>query len=150
MNIENTIQRIREVAEGWGESLEPPASSSDIAEFKEKILLMCGGELPEEYFEFLKKLNGLEFNGLIIYGTKNSQTDPDGSPLDLIEMNEIMQDCSDVSRKEVVFIGEDSTGLLVYDLKQQEFQFRDRVGFDRTQSFSSFKDMVEAETAKVM
>ena len=130
--------------------MAPPANSSDIAEFKEKLYSMCGGRLPEEYFEFLNILNGLEFNGLIIYGTRNSQMDSDGSPLDLFKMSEIMQESIDVSTIEVVFVGEDSTGILVYHLKCREFQFRDRVCFDRVHSFSSFSEMLEVEAAKVM
>jgi len=149
MTIQLLIEKIRTSAKQWSETLEPEANDSELDNFTKEVLLKYSISLPEEYINFLKVINGLEFNGLIIYGTKNSEIDPDGSPLDLIEMNEIMKNTLD-KQLGVVVIGEDSTGLITYDNNSKQFQYRDRIGIDRVQSFSSFEDMFEVEVNKVL
>jgi len=150
MTILALIEKLKAVAAGWGEVLEPPATPSEIKVFVEKVRSLYSVELPIEYLQFLKIANGLEFNGLIIYGTKNSELDPGGSPLDLIEMNEVMRDSLRANILDVIVAGEDSTGVIVFDNTAKKFQYRDRVGIDRIESYSSFEEMLNVEIEKVM
>ena len=86
---------------------------------------------------------------MIIYGTKNSENHH-ASSLDLFEMNEVLMDSLRASKLDVIVIGEDSTGLLTYDINTKQFQFRDRIGLDSAEPFSSFEEMLKVEIDKVM
>jgi hypothetical protein len=148
--IKSLIDRVRVIANGWGEELEPPVIGSELEQFIDKVQYSYSVELPEQYKEFLQLANGLEFNGLIIYGTRNSENAPDASTLDFFEMNEVFQDSSRARILDVIAVGEDSTGVLTYDKDTQQFQYRDRIGLDRVETFSSFEKILEVEIEKVM
>ena len=144
------IDKIRVEANRYGELLEPPATDSELNEFIDKANTVFSTDIPDEYIEFLKIVNGLEFNGLIIYGTKNSETDPNSSPLDLFEMNEMFHELDNPIISNLIVVGEDSTGVLTYDKSTKEFQYRDRIALDRIESYSSFREMLEMEVDKVL
>ena len=117
---------------------------------KQRMLEKFDVVLPEEYLDFLSLVNGLEFNGLLIYGTKNSITDAGGSPLDLVEMNQIARESVKENLSTFIVIGEDSAGLLTYDPLEKAFQYRDRIGIDRVMNFSCFEELLTAEVAKTL
>ncbi|TDR75717.1 YrhA family protein [Photobacterium lutimaris] len=148
--INDLIGKIRVTANRWGEVLEPEASKVELQGFTEKFKTKFGLEVPIQYEIFLKLVNGLEFNGLIIYGTKNSDNDPDASMLDIFEMNKIFNDSLMFNRLNVIAIGEDSSGLITYDKDTKKFQYRDRIGLDRVEQFSSFDEMLSVEIEKVI
>lgn len=148
--IISLIDSVRVVANSWGEELEPPANSSELEDFVHRVQKIYSVTLPDQYKVFLQIINGLEFNGLIIYGTKNSESDPDASPLDFFYMNDVWQDSLRASMLDVIVVGEDSTGVLTYDRDAKQFQYRDRIGLDRVELFSSFEEMLKVEIEKVM
>lgn len=141
---------MRDKAQSWGEKLAPPATASELKEFSDKVLSRYSINLPEDYISFLRIVNGLEFNGLVIYGTKNSELDPAASPLDFFEMNESIQKALKARAIDVVAIGEDSTGVITYEKRNDQFQYRDRIGLDRSEPFLSFEDMLKVEIYKVL
>jgi hypothetical protein len=64
---------IEKIEEKYGSSLRNPASDTEIIEMKHNIQQKLGNiVLPESYIEFLKKINGLDFNGLVIYGVSST------------------------------------------------------------------------------
>lgn len=148
--VNDLIGKIKVIANQWGEVLEPEASKVELQEFTEEFKIKFGLDVPTQYENFLKIVNGLEFNGFIIYGTKNSDTDPDASMLDIFEMNEIFNDSLVFNRLNVIAIGEDSSGLITFDKDTKIFQYRDRIGLDRLQQFSSFDEMLSVEIEKVI
>lgn len=150
MTTLDVVEKAKSAMIAWGEELEPPATDSEIQELADRIHANYSIHLPVEYLEFLKIANGLEFNGVIIYGTKNSVVDSDASPLDLIEMNEVAKG-SELGRfPGVITVGENSTGIIVYDGVAKMFQYRDRVGLDRVQPYPSFEEMLRTEIENVL
>jgi len=150
VTIKSITDQVSIKAASWGEELEPPATKVELDTFYEKVSTIFSVDLPSEYKEFLLILNGLEFNGLIIYGTKNSELDPNSSPLDFVEMNEVMRDSEGTSLPSVVVLGEDSTGIITYDSMMKEIQYRDRIALDRIEPYLSFEDMLKREVDKVL
>ena len=60
---------IEKIEEKYGSSLRNAATDTEIIKINHNIQRKIGNiELPESYIEFLKKINGLDFNGLVIYG----------------------------------------------------------------------------------
>jgi len=130
--------------------LEPSASKEDLLDLSKRANAIFSIPLPTEYLKFLSIINGLDFNGLVFYGTKDSEIDPDSSPLDLVNMNILFKEGTDNPLFEIIILGENSTGILVFDLKLEEFQFRDRIGVERTVSYKSFIEMLKEEVMNVM
>ncbi len=149
MAITEILQPLKAQAEKWGEIIEPPASAEEIDQFKKRAKENLKLELPAEYLEFLQAANGLEFNGLIIYGTRNSTISGDASPLDFFEMNDLARESYRKELFEFVVIGEDSTGILTFSDSAKLFQYRDRIGIDRVTDFPSFEELLKSEVAKI-
>lgn len=150
MGLEILIDKVGALARGWGEELEPPATSLEIDDLVSEVVARYSARLPEEYLAFLRLVNGLEVNGLIIYGTKNSESDSSSSPLGLVEMNDVIRDSVRFDPLKVVLIGEDGAGLITYDDSSMKFQYRDRIGLDRVETFESFEQMLATEIEKVI
>jgi len=148
--MKQLLDKVKLIANSWGESFEPPANKFELQKFVDRVQENFGVRFSDQYETFLQIVNGLEFNGLIIYGTKNSENDLDASSLDLFEMNEVHMDSLRTSKLDVIVIGEDSTGLLTYDMNTKQFQYRDRIGLDKVEPFSSFEEMLKVEIEKVM
>jgi hypothetical protein len=150
MAITEILETLKTQAKEWGAIIEPPASADEIAQFKISVKEEFQIELPCEYLEFLQIANGLEFNGLIIYGTRNSTASHDTSPLDFFEMNVLFKESYRIALSEFVVIGEDSTGILTFSSSLNQFEYRDRIGVDRVTIFPNFKELLKSEVVKVM
>ena len=144
------MTKVKDTATGWGEELEPPASESEIKDFSDRLQKFYNTNLPDQYESFLRMANGLEFNGLIIYGTKNSESAPEFSQLDFFKMNEIWQGSPRARELSVIILGESSSGVLTYDKSANQFQYRDRIGLDRVEPYPSFNEMLRVEIEKVL
>lgn len=53
------------------EELPDSADENEIKRLSEEFYKVCGINIPHGYVEFLRQCNGVEFNGCIIYGSKN-------------------------------------------------------------------------------
>lgn len=66
---EDMLIEIEKIEERYGSSLRNPASDTEIVKMKQVIQQKLGNiVLPKSYLNLLKKINGLDFNGLIVYG----------------------------------------------------------------------------------
>ena len=52
----------------YGEQVNTSASEVELAKFKKNVKEELQKDLPCEYINVLKIINGLEFNGFILYG----------------------------------------------------------------------------------
>lgn len=86
------LNEIEKIEEKYGGSLRKPASDSEIAKMKQNMQRKLGTiSLPESYIEFLNTINGLDFNGLVIYGVDEDllEKESDEEIHGFIETNEI-------------------------------------------------------------
>ena len=69
----NELKRITDVMQKfcgiW--DLPVPAELNQVKHFVEEANTRLKFKLPDDYIDFLKECNGLEFDGYIIYGTDN-------------------------------------------------------------------------------
>ncbi|HIF9272060.1 TPA: YrhA family protein [Photobacterium damselae] len=135
MRINSKIYEISYQMKLRGENLEQPAKLEQITSFCKSVFDNFKIAVPNDYLAFLALTNGLEFNGLIIYGTENSQ-DPNASPLDLIAINLATNTLGNV-----IILGETSTELITFDAVSLEYQLRDRIGLDRIEPYSHFEQV---------
>lgn len=143
------IQQLINLRVRRGKRVEPGATPEELADFELRFGRFFGYPVPSEYADFLRSMNGYEFNGLIIYGTHNSTVNPHASPLDLIEMNEVARDSERVELETIALLGEDSLGVLSFDFVKNEYQYRDRIGLDRVDSFESMAKLLNDQITKI-
>lgn len=141
---EKKIEEIRKIEERYGGRLNEPASNHEINKMQENISVKYNGFiLPIEYNDFLKELNGLEFNGLILYGVdktffdKEIEEDVQG----FIEANEIWHE--NKWQKQYIFFADSDTAWYCYDLNGRGFLELDKPSGTVMNSFSNFEAMLE-------
>lgn len=125
--------------EKYGSSLRNPASDTEIIKMKQTIQQKLGNiVLPGSYIQFLKKINGLDFNGLAIYGVDETLRDKevDEEVHGFIEINELWYEND--WQKQYIFFGDSDTAWYCYDLKESVYVELDKPSGTLIQSFDSF------------
>lgn len=86
------LEEIRKIEKKYGDDLNKPASIDAIKELEQSVQeKFYSAVLPEGYKQFLSAVNGLDFNGLVIYGVDSSisEHEADEEIHGLIETNEL-------------------------------------------------------------
>lgn len=144
----NNIQKIREFSVQWGEPMEPPAADGELEILAKLVHQRFNLQVPQDYLEFLKICDGLEFNSLLIFGSKNSESE--GSVLDIVEMNDVFRDSDASSKLNELLVAEDSTGVLTFNSTTELFIYRDRISLESILTFGSFQEAFSYLSDKVI
>ncbi|WP_170959577.1 YrhA family protein [Priestia megaterium] len=129
--------------EKYGSSLRNPASDTEIITMNHNIQKKLRNIiLPKSYIELLKIINGLDFNGLVIYGVDEVLLDKevDENIHGFIETNELWYEND--WQKQYIFLGDSDTAWYCYDLKESVYVELDKPSGTLIQSFESFDSMV--------
>lgn len=70
------IERIETDQLTHGEARQGAASAEQVARAREELRSRFGAALPEEYAAFLRRCNGMDYNGLVLYGASQSEDKP--------------------------------------------------------------------------
>lgn len=139
----DSLIEIEKIEEKYGSTLRNPALDTEIVKMNYNIHQKLGDiVLPESYIEFLKKINGLDFNGLVIYGVdkvlldKEVEEDIHG----FIETNELWYEND--WQKQYIFFGDSDTAWYCYDQKESVYVELDKPSGTLIQSFESFDSML--------
>ncbi len=113
---EKLLSDIRKVEEKYGDSLNTPASNEQIELLKKIVKEKFGHVLPEQYVNFLKTVNGLEFNGFIFYGVDSSllEVQNNQTAYGYVDTNEIWYE--NEHQKQYMFFGESNISGDCFDL----------------------------------
>lgn len=127
----------------YGESPQPPASKAQLEELRDKAKKELGADLPAAYYHLLEKTNGVDSNGMVIYG---SETAPivgyeDRFIQGLVEANLIWRDLE--SHKRYVFFGDASTSMYAYDVEDGSYKLLDRSSNDTLEEFKTFEELLQ-------
>ena len=145
------LVRIEKMERKYGSSLRNSTSDTEINKLNEFIQQKLGEFLlPNAYIEFLKNVNGLDFNGLVIYGVDEVWLDreADEDVQGFIETNELWYEID--WHKQYVFLGDSDTALYCFDLKEHVFVELDKPSGTIIQSFESFDFMINAAMETVL
>lgn len=66
--FEEELNRIREIESGYGLKTNRGANDQELKILNLQSNMKLGFSLPAEYIEVLKIINGLDFNGFVLYG----------------------------------------------------------------------------------
>ena len=127
----------------YGEKINAGATNAEIQLFINEVKKSLNIELPLEYADVLKVVNGLEFNGFILYGidqyllTKQQNQHING----LIENNKIWYENSWL--KQYVFLGESSISWYVYNLTTGKYCELDNPSGSVNETFRNLPCLVD-------
>ena len=137
------LMDIKKIEEKYGSSLRNPVSDKEIKNLQQLVHEKLGNiQLPESYIDFLKSVNGLDFNGLVIYGVDQELLgEPNRENLQgFVKTNEIWHE--NESQKQYVFFGDSDIAWFCFDLKQNIYIELDKPSGTLIKSFNSFESML--------
>ncbi|TXC85787.1 SMI1/KNR4 family protein [Metabacillus litoralis] len=134
---------IKKIEEKYGSSLRKPTTATEIIKMNHNIEQKFGNILlPEAYIEFLRNVNGLDFNGLVIYGVDKVLLDNevDEDIHGFIETNELWYE--NEWQKKYIFFGDSDTAWYCYDQQESVYVELDKPSGTLIQSFENFDFML--------
>ena len=137
------LQEIIQEEKLYGEEVNIGATKKEIALFLKEAKAELNVDLPNDYVKILKQVNGLEFNGLILYGIDEYllSKQPNQSINGIIENNKLWYE--NEWQKKYIFIGESSISWYVYDLVEGKYVELDNPSGEEIEVFSGLECMVE-------
>jgi len=125
-----------------GAMIPRPASKDDITQCQ-KMLVDIGLEpLPQGYIDFLKKNNGLAWNGIIFYSTDqvSAVDDPHGFKImDLYTMNDEFNNRFELDEKVLLGIADDD--YYTYNIETKKYEILEFTSRELMEEFDNFEDL---------
>lgn len=134
---------VEKIESKYDSSLRNPVSNSEIIKMKQTIQKRLGNIIiPESYIDFLKNVNGIDFNGLVIYGVDETLLDNevDEEVQGFIETNKLWYGKN--RQKQYIFLGDSDTAWFCYDLNKRVYVKLDKPSGTLIQFFDSFDSML--------
>lgn len=139
------VDRISKIRERRNRKLNLPANESELAKFGKSVVEKFGEDvLPQQYYEFLQTVNGIEFNGLRIYGIDLIYLD--SNPINQVDSffdaNKTWESIKD--EDELVFFGDSDIAWYCYNTTTKGFVELDKPSGESMKVFSDFSAMLES------
>ncbi|MDM5268258.1 SMI1/KNR4 family protein [Bacillus wiedmannii] len=122
-----------------------PTNEKELSRFRKSVVEKFGEDvLPQQYYEFLQTVNGIEFNGLIIYGIDQSFLDfkPINQVDSFFDANEIWESIKD--EEELIFFGDSDIAWYCYNVSKKEFVELDKPSGEHMETFCDFDTMLKS------
>ena len=140
----DTLARVAAEQTAASEIVQPPASEEQIAALRAATQKELDAQLPDDFADYLMIANGIDFDGVVIYGASQSpqQTGPGGFWQGLVAANLKWRETGD--RAGYVILGETGMDILTVDANGRNPVVRDRVSGDIVEEFVSVRAMLES------
>ncbi|MGO5674497.1 YrhA family protein [Bacillus subtilis] len=145
----NLLEEIRKTEAKYGDELNSPVTDQEIRNFEEAVLgKFPVNEIPSGYKKFLQTVNGLDFNGLVLYGLDQEllREENDEEVYGFIETNEQWHENDE--QKKYLFFGDSDTAWYCLDVIQNEYLELDKPSGTLMNKFNDFNAML-ADALKV-
>ncbi|PWT28745.1 YrhA family protein [Butyrivibrio fibrisolvens] len=138
---EKEIEKIKKEFVGWGYKVNEPASDDEISRFTTKVKDKFQIEIPSEYIDFLKEINGYSFNGLLVYGIDMDLLDnaPNNCKAGFIEYND---DRSVSDEEKWIYFAESEFRLYVFRVQDATYYKIEDFSYDIQKKYDSFAEMI--------
>jgi len=143
--LEQKINIIDEIInilnEDDGAMIPRPASEEDIAQCQQDLIELGLEPLPEGYIGFLKRNNGLAWNGIEFYSTDQVTyaDNPDGYKLmDLVTMNDEFNERYELDEK--VLLGRADEDYYTYNIAAKKYEILEIESRELWEEFDTFED----------
>ncbi|MBJ7987181.1 YrhA family protein [Bacillus cereus] len=139
----NLILEIEKIEKSFNDKLNTPATDTEVHRLRKHVKEKFNVDLPSEYEEFLKTVNGLDFNGLIIYGVDPSllETERDETVYGLLENNKIWYE--NEWQKEYLFLGDSDIAWFCKKLSEGTYLELDKPSGTVMETYNDFNTMLE-------
>ncbi|MEH7714386.1 YrhA family protein [Bacillus velezensis] len=145
----NLLEEIRKTEAKYGDELNSPVTDKELRNFEEAVLGKFPiNEIPSGYKKFLQTVNGLDFNGLVIYGLDKIflEEENDEEVYGFIETNEQWHENDE--QKKYLFFGDSDTAWYCLDVIENEYLELDKPSGTLMNKFNDFNAML-ADALKV-
>ena len=138
--------KIREIEQEkiiYGEKINCGATADEIRLFLKEIKKEFKLGFPMDYIRVLQTVNGIEFNGFILYGIDQHllEEPPNQSVNGLIESNRVWHE--NEWQNTYVFLGESSISWYVYDVSDGEYYELDSPSGRKIEKFQNLDNLIE-------
>jgi len=126
----------------YGEHMQPSCSDVDLISLKLRAKQKLGSEIPNGYEQFLKETNGLDWNGLVIYGSERRPIVGYSDRIleGFVEANLDFRDFDPFS--DFLIFADDGVALFTYHIKHDKYEIILRVGLSLLESFDTFDKLL--------
>lgn len=140
----DTLLEIKKLEEEFNFKLNTPATDIEIKKLQEHVKENFNVDLPGEYGEFLKTVNGLEFNGLVVYGADTSllETERNEQIYGLIDTNKIWYE--NEWQKIYLFLGDSDIAWYCKNLSNGTYVELDKPSGTVMETYDDFNTMIDA------
>ncbi|HFU7053823.1 TPA: YrhA family protein [Bacillus cereus] len=139
----NLILEIEKIEKSFNDKLNTPVTDSEVQKLRERMKENFNVDLPSEYEEFLKTVNGLDFNGLVLYGVDSYllDTERNESICGLIDTNGIWYE--NEFQKEYLFLGDSDIAWFCKKLSEGTYLELDKPSGTVMETYNDFNTMLE-------
>lgn len=125
-----------------GEIVQAPATDEQLAAERDALRDRFNATLPEGYARLLGRVNGVDFDGIVLYGAGHTevQPGPGGFWQGLAEANGLWRDGP--GRDGYLVLGETDIDLLTVDPDGRRPVLRDKVSNDVAEEFASVDEAI--------
>ncbi|WP_147254505.1 YrhA family protein [Pseudonocardia hierapolitana] len=125
------------------EPVQPGADEAAIAAVRERLRSLFGATLPDAYADLLRREDGVDVDGLVLYGSWQSPEarGPGGFWQGLVAANTLWRDVP--GREGYLVLGDSDLYLLTVDLDGGAPVLRDRVTAEPVESFPDVATAIE-------
>ncbi len=137
------LDEIRQEEKRYGRDINCGISEEEAGTFIKAVKVELGIALPEEYLKILRTINGIEYNGFILYGVDEPLLNeaPNQHINGLIDCNKVWYE--NEWQKQYLFLGEGSISWYVYDLKTKMYYELDNPSGEINEEFHDFERMLD-------
>ena len=139
--IMEEMQLIKKQFDKYGIKIPSGCSDAMITDFLSDFEQEFNYTIDLGYIEFIRTLNGLEFNGFIIYPCVKNEENESVSGEDIIESNLTWIDGDESFMEKTVF-AESDIDLYIKDLKTLDYQIVSKYSDEVFERFDSFEDLI--------
>ncbi|HDR8070590.1 TPA: SMI1/KNR4 family protein [Bacillus cereus] len=139
----DTLLEVKKTMESFNLKLNKPAKDNEVQKLRKGIKESFNIDLPNEYEEFLRIVNGFEFDGLIIYGVDTSllEAERDETVYGLLENNRIWYE--NEWQKEYLFLGDSDIAWFCKNLSEGTYLELDKPSGTVMETYNDFNTMLE-------
>lgn len=136
--------QIRADHQAAGEAVQPPATPEQTAALVHEAQDRFAATVPQDYVDFLHKTNGVDFDGLVLYGAGQTPEarGPGGFWQGLVAANAEWRRSG--AHEGYLILGDTDMDLVTVDLAGERASLRDRVSGDVVETFDSVAAMLDS------
>ena len=138
-----SLEEIIQEEKKYGGEINSGISEEEVTLFIKEVEDELNITLPEDYIKILRVVNGIEFNGFILYGVDETilKEVPNQHVNGLIDCNKVWYE--NEWQKQYLFLGEGSISWYVYDLKEKKYYELDNPSGEISEEFDNFEQMLD-------